>query len=144
MASKVTIIAIGKLKNKAMIADIGKYERRLSHFCKLNLIEHNDIGIKAESERIAQDLEQDSANTYILDANGKEYTSKEFSELIKKTEDEIRFIIGGPDGISEDVKKKGKLISMSRMTFAHEMCRLFLYEQIYRSYMIINNRTYDK
>lgn len=144
MASKVTIIAIGKLKNKAMIADIGKYERRLSHFCKLNLIEHNDVGIKAESERIAQDLEENTADTYILDANGKEYTSREFSELIKKTENEIRFIIGGPDGISEEVKKKAKLISMSRMTFAHEMCRLFLYEQIYRSYMIINNRTYDK
>lgn len=144
MASKVTIITVGKLKNKAMIADIGKYERRLSHFCRLNLIEHNDDNIKNESARIAQDLECDSANTYILDAKGKEYTSKEFSELIKNTEDEIRFIIGGPDGITEEVKKRAKLISFSRMTFPHEMCRLFLYEQVYRSYMIINNRTYDK
>lgn len=142
MTQKVTIIAIGKLKNKALIQDIGKYERRLSHFCKLNLIEHKDEGIVEESKKIFEDIQHD--NTYILDAMGRDYTSKEFSELIKNTDSEIRFIIGGPDGITEDVKKKAKLISLSRMTFPHEMCRLFLYEQIYRSYMIINNRTYDK
>lgn len=146
MTKRITIIAVGKVKNKQIASEISEYDKRLRPFCRLDVIEMNDDGISKESRKIDEYLSgSDSRNcTYIMDAAGKEFTSKEFSDLIKSSEENIRFIIGGPDGIEEDVKRKGRLISLSRMTFTHEMARMFLYEQVYRAYMIMNNRKYDK
>ena len=79
-----------------------------------------------------------------MDEKGKDFTSIEFSKLIQKTEEDICFVIGGSDGLLNDIKTEHKTICLSKMTFTHEMARLFLTEQIYRSMMILNNRSYHK
>jgi 23S rRNA (pseudouridine1915-N3)-methyltransferase len=81
-------------------------------------------------------------DSYILDAAGAQYTSEEFAGFIKDRD--ITFIIGGPDGFSKDLKKSAKCISLSKMTFLHEMTQLIFLEQVYRAYMILGNRTYHK
>lgn len=137
---QITLISVGKIKERYINEGITEYEKRLRPFCKIDSIQLKPEGIEKESQKIKNYLEE---NTYILDAKGKELTSIEFAEFLKKKET-IKFVIGGSDGITDEVKKKANLISLSKMTFLHEMCKLFLIEQIYRSFMINNNRTYHK
>ena len=108
-------------------------------FCDINIIELKDEGMQKEAEKIKKHI---NPNTFILDAAGKELSSEEFAELLKKAEGSMTFVIGGPEGISDEIKKNAKLLSLSKMTFTHEMCRLFFLEQVYRAYMIINKRSY--
>jgi 23S rRNA (pseudouridine1915-N3)-methyltransferase len=83
-----------------------------------------------------------------LSEEGKQYTSMEFSKLLKATSQDkqsILFLIGGPEGISDSLKKKADMVlSLSKMTFTHEMARLFLIEQIYRADAISKNKTYHR
>lgn len=139
MTSKIKIIAVGKIKERYLQEGINEFIKRLSSLADIEIIELKDEGIKKDSEKIMKYLNN---NSFILDAKGKSFSSEEFADFIKKNEQPITFIIGGPDGISEEVKNKSKLISLSKMTFTHEMTRLFFIEQIYRSFMIINNRSY--
>jgi 23S rRNA (pseudouridine1915-N3)-methyltransferase len=143
MAMKVNIIAVGKVKEKSINQLIEEYTKRLGPYLKLNIKELKDEGLAKESDKIRNIIQQDSENTFILDALGKQFSSEEFSEFMKNKQ-EVTFIIGGPDGISDDVKKKAKTVSFSKMTFTHEMCRLFLIEQIYRGVMIEKGRPYHK
>jgi len=137
---KIKIIVIGKVKEKSIHELINEYLKRLKPYTKIEIIELKDKGLEKEAENILPYL---GNNSFILDERGKEYTSIGFSELINKNQD-IIFIIGSAEGISESLKKKANLISLSKMTFTHEMARLFLIEQIYRSMMILNNREYHK
>jgi 23S rRNA (pseudouridine1915-N3)-methyltransferase len=139
MLNKIKIVSIGKVKERYILEGINEFEKRLKPFCRIEFIELKDEGLKKESEKLEKYL---SDKTYILDAKGTQLNSEDFAGFIKKQEQEITFIIGGPEGISEEIKKKSKLISLSKMTFTHEMCKLFLIEQIYRAYMINNNRGY--
>jgi 23S rRNA (pseudouridine1915-N3)-methyltransferase len=139
MTSKIKIIAVGKIKEGYIQEGINEFMKRLSSLADVEIIELKDEGIKKDSEKIVKYL---GNNSFIMDAAGKSMSSEEFSDFIKNGEQPITFIIGGPEGITEDVKKKSRLISLSKMTFTHEMARLFLTEQIYRSFMIINNRSY--
>lgn len=143
MANEIKIVCIGKIKEKYIDDAIKEYKKRLTAFCKLEIIELKDKGLKEEKETLKEYIDE---NTFILDEKGKEFASVEFSKIIKKETEKITFIIGGHDGISEDLKKenKDKLFSLSKMTLTHEMARLFLIEQIYRSFMIINNRKYHR
>jgi 23S rRNA (pseudouridine1915-N3)-methyltransferase len=139
MISKIRIIAIGRIKERYLLEGINEYLKRLSRFCKIEIIKLKDEGIKKDSEKISR-----YSNAFVLDAKGKQFSSEEFADFLKKNEGELSFIIGGPEGISEEIKKKSKLLSLSRMTFLHEMSRLILLEQIYRGYTIINNIPYHK
>jgi len=144
MASKIKIVCIGKIRENYIQEGINEFLKRLRPFCKINIIELKDEGIKKESEKL---FKYAGSDTYFLDEKGLQISSEEFAGLIKKSElenNEMVFIIGGHDGISQEIKSKSKLISLSRMTFTHEMARLFLIEQIYRSHMIINNRKYHR
>lgn len=143
MASKINLIAVGKVKEQSINSLIEEYCKRLGPFVKLSVKELKDEGIVKESQKINEFVLDNKENTFIMDAKGKQFTSEEFSEFLKNKQ-EVTFIIGGPDGISEEVKKKAKLISLSNMTFTHEMCRLFLFEQIYRAVMIEKGRKYHK
>lgn len=136
----VKIIAVGKVKDENLRSLIQEYEKRLKPFIKLEITELKDTGLDRESREIM--LLTDS-NTYILDEKGSDYSSISFSELINKN-DNIKFVIGGADGISKEAKLGAKTISLSNMTFTHEMARLILIEQVYRAVMIINNRSYHK
>ena len=141
MVSKIKIIAIGKIKESYIREGIEEYLKRLKPFVKIEIIELKDEGLKKEGEKISNYLSQ---NTFTLDEKGKEYSSVEFASMIKKIEGELTLIIGGANGIDEEIKKKSKTISLSKMTLIHEMARLVLIEQIYRGCMINSGREYHK
>ena len=136
----VKIYAVGKVKERNIQALIDEYLKRLKVFAKVEIVELKDRGIGKESEEIAKLID---GKTYLLDELGPQFSSIAFSELINDNE-EIKLIIGGADGINGEVKAKAKLLSLSRMTFTHELARLILAEQVYRAFMIINNRNYHK
>ena len=141
---RIKLITIGKVKERYIQDGINEFLKRLTPFCKLEILELKDEGIEKESKKLEKYIGQ---NTFILHEKGKQFSSEEFSGFLKnKSQSEIIFIIGGHDGISEKIKQKnsGRLISMARMTFTHEMARLFLVEQIYRGFMILNGRKYHK
>ena len=142
MTNLIKIIAVGRIKEKYIQDAISEYEKRIKPLSKFNIVEIKDEGIIKESDKIGVYLQD--KNTYLLDPAGKQFTSEDFSDFIKKSDCEITFIVGGFDGVSEDVKNGAQMISLSKMTFTHEMARLFLVEQIYRAFMIINNRKYHK
>ena len=141
MTKFIDLIVFGKVKESYIMNGIAEFEKRLSRFSKLNKIILPDKGISINS---AKTLEYNSINTYILDPDGKELTSEEFSKLISKTEEKLIFIIAGAEGFTDDVKNKIKRISLSKMTFTHEMAQLLFVEQLYRSFAIINHVPYHK
>jgi len=141
MINKIRIICVGKIKEKYLEQGIAEFLKRLNPFCKIEITEIKDEGMKKEAERFDKYI---TNSTYALDSKGMMYSSEEFSELLKKQEGELTFIIGGPDGIDESLKKRCKLISLSKMTLLHEMARFVFIEQTYRAYTIINNRKYHR
>ncbi len=155
----INLICIGKLKEKYLKDAIDEYSKRLQKYCKLNIIELNDESLPNKlNNTVIQDIKEKESNkildtikgsSYIiaLDLEGKQLTSEEFS---KKIEDisiqgysEITFIIGGTLGLSEKLKQSSnELLSFSKMTFPHQIIRVFLLEQIFRGFKIANNETY--
>ena len=157
----IKIITVGKIKEKFYRDAILEYSKRLSSYCKLNIIEVNDemtkenasvnevnIVLRKEGERILKSINN---NEYIiaLAINGKKLDSIEFANKINDlgihSNSNICFIIGGSLGLSDDVLKKANMkLSFSDMTFPHQLMRVILLEQIYRAYRIINNEPYHK
>lgn len=141
MALKIKIIAVGKVKEQNIRSGIDEFLKRLTPYVKIEIVELKDEGVKKESEKMINYI---SNNTFLLDERGREYTSLEFFEIIKKTDGELVFMIGGADGTSVELKQKSKCFALSKMTFTHEMARLFLIEQIYRAFMIKAGKPYHK
>ena len=139
MAAKLTLVAVGKIKEPAISGLISEFLKRLKPMCEVSIVELKDEGLQKEALKLSKYL---GTNSYILDEAGKQYSSQEFAALLKKQEQPITFIIGGPEGISPELKKRANIISLSRMTLTHEMTRLFLIEQVYRAYMINSGRGY--
>jgi len=139
----IHIIFIGKTKERYLVEGIAEYVKRLRPYCRLEIIELKDEGLEKEAKRLEKYL---SPNTFLLDANGKAMDSLEFSSFIKNATQSapLTFIIGSAEGISDSIKAKVPSISLSKMTFTHEMARLFLLEQLYRSFQILSNRPYHK
>ena len=149
----INIITVGKIKEKYIIDGINEYLKRLSKYAKVNLIELSDDSfdkvktLKSESDKILSKLDLKSF-IVTLEIDGKELNSMEFSELIDKTltnYSDITFIIGGSYGLDDSIKKLSNYkLSFSKMTFPHQLFRLFFLEQLYRSFKILNNETYHK
>lgn len=149
----ITIISVGKLKEKYLNDGINEYLKRLSKYMKVELIEVEDVSfdkektLKEEARNIQKRL---NLKSYIitLEIEGKELTSLELSDLINKisiNNSDITFIIGGSYGLDDSIKQLSNYkLSFSKLTFPHQLFRLILLEQIYRSYKIINNETYHK
>lgn len=157
----ITIIGVGKIKEKFMQEGIKEYSKRLSRYCKLKILEVTDESApenlsKKEIEIIKEKegkriLGKISNNSYIisLDIKGKNFSSEEFS---KKIEDitlggtnDITFIVGGSLGLSEEILNKSNLkLSFSKMTFPHQLMRMILLEQIYRGFRIMKGEPYHK
>ena len=152
----IKLIAIGKTDNKNLQVLIDDYMKRLSFYIKFDLEILPDIkNVKNLSEAQQKEKEGElilskissTDQLILLDENGKTFSSIGFSEeLQKKMNSGIKtlvFVIGGPYGFSEDVYKKatGK-ISLSAMTFSHQMVRLFFIEQVYRGFTILRNEPY--
>lgn len=157
---KITIITVGKLKEKYLVEGIKEYAKRLSKYTKLDLIEvkdehapenlsqkDNDIITGKEAERINQKLKDSFIISLALE--GKQLSSEELASKIENIKtyhnSHITFIIGGSLGLSDSIKKKSNfLLSFSPMTFPHQLMKLILLEQIYRSFRINNNEPYHK
>ncbi|WP_340076597.1 23S rRNA (pseudouridine(1915)-N(3))-methyltransferase RlmH [Leptobacterium sp. I13] len=153
---KVTLIAIGKTDNTELQKLIADYQKRLSHYVNFHLEIIPDIkNSKKYSETQQKEMEGNALlkklNTtdtlVMLDENGKHYTSMAFSEYLQKKMNagtkSLVFAIGGPYGFSETVYKRGQeKIALSKMTFSHQMIRLFFIEQLYRGFTILRNEPY--
>ncbi len=157
----IEIICIGKLKEEYLRMACAEYEKRLGAFCKLKITEltpfrlpeePNSSQIKAalddEANRILSKIPSGAA-VFPMCIEGKTMTSETFSAEIEKCAvsgaGTLCFIIGGSHGLSETVKQRARLrLSMSPMTFPHQLARVMLLEQIYRAFMISNGGKYHK
>ncbi|MFD2045693.1 23S rRNA (pseudouridine(1915)-N(3))-methyltransferase RlmH [Ornithinibacillus salinisoli] len=157
----LTIISVGKLKEKYLKQGIQEYLKRLSAYAKVNIIEVADEKApenmsdaemlevkKKEGERILSNINQDTF-VITLEINGKmlssEQLAKKMDELATYGKSKVAFVIGGSLGISEEVQKRSDLaLSFSKMTFPHQVMRLILLEQVYRGFRIIRGEPYHK
>lgn len=152
----IKLLAIGKTDNKQLILLIDEYKKRLKHYVKFDIEIIPDIknvkNLSIDQQKIKEgDLIlsklKSTDQLILLDDKGKHYTSVEFSSYLQKKMSsglkQLVFVIGGPYGFSEAVYKEsqGKL-SLSKMTFSHQMIRLFIVEQIYRGFTILKNEPY--
>lgn len=158
---KITVITVGRLKEKFYRDAVAEYEKRLGRYCKLEILQvedektpdrasaaEEDLIRKKEAERIMKHL-KDDACIVTLEITGKMYDSEGFAHTIEKRQtsgvSHIQFVIGGSLGLHEDVCKKADLaVSFSKMTFPHQLMRVVLLEQIYRAYRIIHGEPYHK
>jgi len=153
---KIKLLAIGKTDNKHLIQLIEEYQKRLKHYIKFELDIIPDIkNVKNLSEAQQKEKEgelilnklQNTDQLILLDDKGKHFTSIEFSQFLQKKMNsgikQMVLVIGGPYGFSEKVYKKAQgKISLSKMTFSHQMIRLFIVEQLYRGFTILRNEPY--
>ncbi len=130
------LITIGKTKEKYLKEGIEEFIKRIKRYEKIEYLEVNNFN----------NLKLENSYVTVLDVLGKEYSSEGLAEILKKTiGKDIIFLIGDQEGIKEEIKKKANLfLSISRMTFTHEMARLILLEQIYRAITINKGMQYHK
>lgn len=156
----ITIISVGKIKEKYFTLAIEEYSKRLSRFTKLNIIEVPDEKIPDNASEKEMEIikEKEGAkifaklpdNSFIITLciEGKEFSSKQLADKItdiSMTSSSITFIIGGSLGLCDAIKDKSKLrLSFGRMTLPHQLMRVVLLEQIYRAFKINNNENYHK
>ena len=143
----IKIICVGKIKENYIKEGILDYQKRISKYHKIEIIEVVDSNINEEKDRILKHINN---KDYIitLDIEGNSLSSLELADKIDKvfiTNPNIIFVIGGSDGIHDDIKKLSDYrLSFSKLTFPHQLFRLILLEQLYRSFKILNNETYHK
>ena len=157
----IKIITVGKIKEKFMRAAIDEYTKRLSRYCKLEIIEVADEktpdNASEKEEEAIKEKEGVKVRSYIkdtdyviaLDLSGKDMTSEQFSKKIESLglegKSNIVFLIGGSLGISSETLKRADMkISFSKMTFPHQLFRIMLLEQIYRGFRIMKGEPYHK
>lgn len=159
---KITLLTVGKIKEKFYCQAIDEYAKRLSRYCKLNIIEVADEKTpdnaseatekqikEKEGERLLKHLENEQAYVIVLAIDGAMLDSIQLSEKIEQLgvtgKSHLVFIIGGSLGLSDAVIKRADYkLSFSKMTFPHQLMRVVLLEQIYRGYRIMNNEPYHK
>ena len=158
---KIKVYAIGKIKEAYLKIGIDEYLKKIRPYCQVEIVEFNDepipnnpnnseieIAKKKEGEKVLQNLK---SNEYLigLDLNKKELESPQFAEFLNEklvnNGASVSFVIGGSYGLSDELKNRcNDSVSLSKMTFLHQMTRLILLEQIYRSFKILRNETYHK
>lgn len=147
----IKIICVGKIKEQYLRSAISEYEKRLKKFTKLEIIEVNDESngniLEKEKNHIIRYI-NDHDYVVTLELDGNMIDSVELSKKIDQTLinfSNITFVIGGSYGLSDEIKKRSNYkLSFSKMTFPHQLFRVLLLEQIYRSFKIINNESYHK
>lgn len=155
------IIALGKLKEKYLTDAIREYEKRISGFAKLSIIELEPVRISenpseteitaaldTEADKILSKIPKDSL-IIAMCIEGKQFDSETFAKKLNDSaingKSNVVFIIGSSHGLSDKIKNIAQIkMSMSEMTFPHQLARVMLCEQIYRALTIINNRKYHK
>lgn len=158
---KITILCVGKVKEKFYRDAIDEFTKRLSRYCKLEVVEvadektveeASDTEIKIvkdkEGERLLKNIKEDAC-VICLCIDGKQLDSEELSEKMEQLaiqgKSHIYFVIGGSLGLADAVVKRADYkLSFSKMTFPHQLMRVILLEQVYRAYRIMNNEPYHK
>lgn len=153
---KITLIAVGKTEDKYLIEGIEKYLNRLKHYIGFNILIIPDIKNtknlteaqqkSKEAEFIAKQINPADV-VVLLDEKGKKHSSVSFANYLNKqmigSVQHLVFIIGGPYGFDETIyKRANSSLSLSDMTFSHQMVRLFFVEQLYRAFTILKNEPY--
>ena len=153
---KIVLLTIGKTSEKYLIEGIAQYQKRLKHYTQFEMLEIPNLKnaknfsnaelMKKEGELMMKQL-QNSDHLVLLDDKGKDFTSLKFAQKLQSWmlsgKKRLVFVVGGAYGFSEDVYARGnEKLSLSKMTFTHQMVRLFFVEQIYRGYTILNNEPY--
>lgn len=151
---EIKIICIGKVKEKYLEDGINEYLKRLKPFVKIGIIELKEFNTDVSSKNIEEEGKLilshiDDEFVITLEIEGNNIDSVELANMIEKhssyNSNDIVFVIGGSDGLSNDVKKRSNFkLSFGKMTYPHQLMRLILTEQIYRAYTIINNKKYHK
>ena len=158
---KITVICVGKLKERYLKEGIGEYSKRLSRFCDMQLLEVEDEQApeslsaaqeeqvkKKEASRILSKLKEGTF-LIVLDVKGEKKSSEGFAAALQTCftsgRSNISFVIGGSLGLDAEIIKKANLnLSFSDMTFPHQLTRLKLFEQLFRVFKIINGEVYHK
>lgn len=140
------ILTIGKIKDRQLEIKLEEYLKRIRFEAKIDITALKDSDKAGEGDRLTQALERfKNAYVFVLTEEGKPYTSPAFARKIGGIHTDIVFVIGGPDGLSDGVKQRAdQLLSLSKMTFPHEMALVLLTEQIFRALTIIGGRNYHK
>lgn len=153
---KINIISIGKIKDKYIKDGIDEFKKRISKYCKITIVELQEEddnkginnSIQKETERLINVIQDKKAYNVLLDLKGKIKTSEEMAEEIEKISlnySEINFIIGGSNGVGDELREIVNLrLAFSAFTFPHQLMRLILIEQIYRWISINKNIKYHK
>ena len=153
---KIVLVVVGKTNEKYLIEGISDYQKRLKHYINFEIVEILNIKnvknfsekqlIRKEGEMI---LKQINTSDYLvlLDDQGNDFSSPSFAEKLQQWmisgKKRLVFVVGGAYGFSQEVYDRGnEKLSLSRMTFSHQMVRLFFVEQLYRGYTILNNEPY--
>ncbi|WP_395627273.1 23S rRNA (pseudouridine(1915)-N(3))-methyltransferase RlmH [Daejeonella sp.] len=153
---KITLLTIGKTEDKYLIEGIDIYLKRLKHYIPFQIIEIPELKNTKNLSRDQQKIKeaelifkniQSTDHIILLDENGKELTSKNFSVYLNKKmvggQQHLVFIVGGPYGFSDEVyTRSNDKLSFSQMTFSHQMIRLFFTEQLYRAFTILKGEPY--
>jgi 23S rRNA (pseudouridine1915-N3)-methyltransferase len=153
---KWTLLTIGKTQTDYLKTGIAEYQKRLSHFIDLDIVEIPDlkhapsVSSEERSQRegmvLLEKYLQPKHSVILLDETGKEFSSRDFSSWIEKRVaggQDVVFVIAGPYGASASLKARADaMLSLSQMTFAHEMVRLFFLEQLYRAFAIAKHLPY--
>lgn len=157
---KIDIICTGNIKEGYLKKGIAEYTKRISAYASVNIIELKEerLGRNPSKAEIAQALEAEgerilkvlpkTSTVISLCIEGRKLNSVEFADLVDRAMDEggagLTFIIGSSYGLSEEIKKLGYRVSFSDMTFPHQLMRMILLEQVYRSFKILKNEPYHK
>ncbi len=157
----IDVVCVGKIKEQYLRDAIQEYRKRLSKYCSLTIIELPDEPVPNHlSEKLSENIKQSESNNILshirkdsylicLDLKGKQYTSEEFSQKLDNialnNSSNITFVIGGTLGMSKELlNKANEQICFSKMTFPHQLIRLFLLEQLFRAFKISNHETYHR
>lgn len=155
---RIKIIWIGKTRNPSIRALTGDYLERLRHLATCEIVELRDLAklrslrggelVRAEGAEIFRHI-KGNPRVVALDEKGRQFSSEEFAAWLGREQtqgtQEVCFVIGGGEGLDRDISGKAALnLSLSRMTWTHDMCRMLLLEQIYRAYSILNNIPYHR
>ena len=158
---KITLITVGKIKEKYLKDGIAEYSKRLSRYCKLEIIEVADEKTPDQASETMEEQIRDKEGVWLfkyikdvmyvinLEIDGKQLSSEELADKMAalglQGKSHIAFVIGGSIGLGREVLKRSDYaLSFSKMTFPHQLMRVILLEQVYRGYRIINGEPYHK
>lgn len=151
---EIKLIVVGKTKSSELVRLINEYVKRINFYKKFKIIVVNSLKSKKNSEKEIKKIEGENILKsvkkneliFLLDESGKSFNSRKFADFLSnkfKTNKSIVFVVGGAHGFSNEIKQRSnEIISLSEMTFSHQIIRLFFTEQVYRALTILNNHPY--